>query len=260
MGEAVTSRPIEELMAPMQIELLKNPARAFHASAPAVVTPMEMLNRALEQGADIGLLEKLMALQERWEANQAKKAFDAALAAAKGEIPTIVRNAKGHNDKMYADFSAIAKAIDPILGTHGLSYRFRTQQADRIVVTCILSHKDGHAEETTLAGPADTTGNKNAIQAIGSTLTYLQRYTLVQMLGLAAAADDDGKRSGAGSAVDDDQLEQLHKALLSIQGDEAKFCQMFKIENLSDLPASKFKEAVDTIRTVGRKKANKDIA
>jgi len=157
------------------------------------VTPMEMLNTALTRGADVTVLEKLMGLHERWEANQARKAFDAAIAAAKGEIGPIVRNATGHNEKRYADFAAIARTVDPVLTKHGLTYRFRTEQTDRINVTCILSHKGGHSETTTLSGPPDTSGGKNAIQSIGSTLTYLQRYSLVQMLGLAASNDDDGR-------------------------------------------------------------------
>jgi hypothetical protein len=162
-------------------------------SALVPVTPMDMLNRAVSSGASLDMVEKLMTLQERWEGNQARKAFDEAIAAAKAQIPPIERNATGHNNKRYANFAAIATVVDPILSQHGLSYRFRTTQTDKISVTCILSHKAGHSEETTLAGPADSSGNKNAIQAIGSTLTYLQRYSLVQMLGLAAAADDDGK-------------------------------------------------------------------
>src|SRR3984885_1337196 len=144
------------------------------------VTPMALLDRALSSGADVTLIERLMGLQERWEANQACKSFDAAIADAKALIPPIERNATGHNSKRYANFAAIATVVDPILSAHGLSYRFRTTQSDKISVTCILSHKAGHSEETTLAGPADTSGNKNAIQAIGSTLTYLQRYSLVQ--------------------------------------------------------------------------------
>ena len=83
------------------------------------------------------------------------------------------------------------------MAAHGLSYRFRTIQDGAIKVTCILSHKSGHSEENTLSGPADASGSKNAIQAIGSTLTYLQRYTLTQALGLAASDDDDGRSAEA---------------------------------------------------------------
>jgi len=157
------------------------------------INPMQMVQQALASGAGIEVLTKLMDLQERWEKTQARKDFDEAIAAAKAQIKPVARNKKGHNDKRYADFAAYAREVDPILADHGLSYRFRTDQDDRIKVTCILSHKSGHSETNTLAGPADSSGSKNAIQAIGSTLTYLQRYTLTQALGLAASDDDDGR-------------------------------------------------------------------
>ena len=218
----------------------------------SVMTPMDMIQRAVESGADIDMLEKLMALQERWESSQARKAFDEAVAAVKAEIPPIERNAKGHNDKRYADFSAIARVVDPILGQHGLSYRFRTSQTDRISVTCILSHKSGHSEETTLCGPADTSGNKNAIQAIGSTLTYLQRYSLVQMLGLAASSDDDGKSAASGETINEEQIGTLTELLDSVGADKARFLRFFKIDTLSALPSKRFQEAVTMLNAKAR--------
>jgi hypothetical protein len=216
------------------------------------VTPLDMLNRAVLAGADIAMIEKLMALHERWDANQARKAFDEAVAAAKRDIPPITRNVTGHNAKKYADFAAIAKVVDPIIGAHGLSYRFRTTQTDRISVTCILSHKAGHAEETTLSGPADTSGNKNAIQAIGSTLTYLQRYSLVQMLGLAAGNDDDGKAAGDGEKITEQQAEEIaDKCAAVADGFDTSFCNYFGIDKISDLPVKDYQRAIIAI---GKKK------
>lgn len=207
------------------------------------VTPMDMLNRAVESGAGLEMVEKLMSLQERWETGQARKAFDRAIAAAKAKITPIQRNAKGHNDKRYADFAAIAKVVDPILSEHGLSYRFRTAQSDRISVTCILSHEDGHSEETTLSGPADASGSKNAIQAIGSTLTYLQRYSLVQMLGLAASNDDDGKAAGAGGNISEDQAAELIALADEVGADKRAFCEYFRIDGIAMMPTKDFDRA-----------------
>jgi hypothetical protein len=169
--------------------------------APALV-PIDLVHRAITSGADVVVLEKLMALQERWEANQARKAFDNAIAAAKAEIPEIpktrrvdFKSSKGHTQYSYEDLAEIAKAIGQPLGRQGLSYRFRTASSapDHIAVTCIISHRDGYSEETTLSGSPDASGNKNSIQAIGSAITYLQRYTLKAALGLAASNDDDGQ-------------------------------------------------------------------
>jgi len=211
------------------------------------VTPLDMLNRAVLAGADIAMIEKLMALHERWDANQARKAFDEAVAAAKRDIPPITRNVQGHNAKRYADFAAIARVVDPIIGAHGLSYRFRTTQNDRISVTCILSHKAGHSEETTLSGPADTSGSKNAIQAIGSTLTYLQRYSLVQMLGLAAAADDDGKASApvdetppAPGSITEQQEDNIRDLLEAKSVSLAAFLNWVKQKRICDIPADQY--------------------
>jgi hypothetical protein len=209
------------------------------------VTPMDMLNRAVSSGADIDMIEKLMNLHERWETSQARKAFDEAVAAAKKEIPPITRNATGHNSKKYADFAAIAKVIDPIIGKHGLSYRFRTTQNGTIAVTCILSHKAGHSEETTLCGPADKTGSKNDIQAIGSTLTYLQRYSLVQMLGLAASNDDDGKAGGNVKTITQEQADALRDLIETVGANREAFLNWAKkrfpaLERFEDIPAADF--------------------
>jgi hypothetical protein len=189
----------------------------------------------------------------RMRDDAARKAFDEAVSEAKAEIKPIVRNAKGHNDKRYADFSAIAKAVDPVLGKHGLSYRFRSEQTDRITVTCRLAHKAGHAEETSLTGPPDTSGNKNAIQAIGSTLSYLQRYSLVLMLGLAASNDDDGT---AAAGVDDGPIsEDLVQELIIIAdevgADKAKFCKFYKIDSLADIRVSQFQAAKKALLAKG---------
>jgi len=154
----------------------------------------------------VDVLERLLALQERWEATQARKAFDSAMAALRADLPTIVKRqavdfptAKGRTSYRYEDLSAVTEAVSPAMAQHGLSFRWQTDSTvpGAIAVTCIVSHAGGHAERTTLSCKADDTGNKNDIQAIGSAVTYLQRYTLKAALGIAAAADDDGRSRAA---------------------------------------------------------------
>ena len=222
-------------------------------TALAVATPMTMLAQAVERGMAPETIDKLMALAERWDKTQARKAFDIAIAAAKVEIPVIGKNATGHNSKKYADFAAIARVVDPIIGKHGLSYRFRTVQTDKISVTCVLSHEAGHCEETTLSGPSDTTGNKNAIQAIGSTLTYLQRYSLVQALGLAAAEDDDG-RSGGVKTIAADEMQNI-RDIIAVIGDatvEARLLRWLKVDKIEHIPLDRYEDAVENLKKVKR--------
>jgi hypothetical protein len=224
-------------------------------SLPTAVTPLAMLSQAVERGADVAVLEKLMALHERWEANQARKAFDAAIVAAKGEIPAIVKDqvvdfpskrdeSKKTNYK-HESFAKIAKVVDPILNKHGLSYRFRTrQEAKRLSVTCILSHVDGHSEETTLQADEDHTGNKNSIQAIGSTVQYLMRYTLKPALGLSVTNDDDGRAAGNPDVITDEQADTIRDLLTRTNANIDAFLAMLKVECIPDIPAARYDYAI----------------
>src|SRR5690606_34003987 len=108
------------------------------------VTPMQMLQIAVERGADIAQLEKLMDLHERWQAKQARQAFEEAISAAKAEIKPIAKKrevdfttAKGRTSYMYEDMALIASEVDPILSKYGLSYRYRSKQdGNKLTVTC----------------------------------------------------------------------------------------------------------------------------
>lgn len=220
------------------------------------ITPMTMLDRAVSTGAPIETLEKLMGLQERWEANQARKAFDAAMAAAKAEIPTIGKNrevdftsSKGRTHYRHEDLSEIARVVTPILARHGLSYRYRTASPvnEPVTVTCIISHRDGHSEENTLSAGRDDSGNKNHIQGVGSTITYLQRYTLKAALGLAASDDDDAKRAEEPGPISSEQLTALRSLAEDVGADLARFCTYLRIEALPDLPANKFDSAMKAL-------------
>lgn len=234
--------------------------RAVVSNVPArtqALTPMEMLSRAVENGQSIDVLDKLMGLQERYEANLGRKAFDAAISDAKSEIKPVTKNREGHNKKRYADLSAYVKEVDPILAKYGLSYRFRTSQNNAIQVTCILAHRDGHSEETTLSAAADTTGNKNSIQAIGSTLSYLQRYTLCAALGLAAEEDDDGQSSSGDEPISAEQLAAIQKKADETGADIPRLCKYFKIDALPDIRKSEYANVIAAIDAAAKKKATK---
>jgi uncharacterized protein YyaL (SSP411 family) len=222
----------------------------------AVITPMEMLDKAITSGAGIDMIEKLMTLQERWEANQARKAFDNAMAAAKAEIPNITKNrevdftsAKGRTNYRYEDLGEIARVVSPILAKHGLSYRYRTTSVvnEPVTVTCIVSHRDGHFEENTLCAGRDDSGNKNSIQAIGSTSTYLQRMTLKAALGLAVSNDDDGKQADSAGTITLEQVEKLVALADEVGADKEAFCRYFRVNGFADIPTKDFDRAVSAL-------------
>ncbi len=220
------------------------------------VTPFAMLCQAVARSADAPTLERLIALHERWQGHAMRQAFETALAAARADIPVITKNREivqpGRGSYRYEDLAEIARTIGPALASHRLSYRFRTKtQGTNVTVACIVSHGDGYHEENALTAPIDESGGKNTIQAIGSTLTYLQRMTLKAALGLAATDDDDGRRSGAAAVIDAEQESELNRVIAEAGADEANLLRVFKIDRVADLPAARFQQACDLVHAKG---------
>lgn len=234
---------------------------------PGAVTPMAMIDRALASNATPETLERLLALQERWEASQARKAFDGAMSAAKAEIPIISKNrvvdftsAKGRTHYKHEDLAEIARTVNPILGKHGLSYRFRTSSVanEPVSVTCIVSHRLGYFEENTLTGPRDDSGNKNSLQQVGSTLTYLQRMTLKAALGLAAAEDDDAKHAGDtenDGPITEDQAKTIRTLIEETETDIQKFCELMRVDSVPELAASQYDRVIKSLEAKKRRVA-----
>lgn len=193
------------------------------APAPANFTPMTLVSLALQQGADLDRLERLMAMQERHEANEARKAFHEALAAFKANPPQILKDKlvsfegqKGKTEYKHATLGSVAAAVGASLAAFGLSHRWTVEQLDggMIRVTCLLSHALGHTESVSLQATADDSGGKNKVQAIGSTVTYLERYTLLAATGVAAMEQDmDGRAPPAADAGPQELPEELAAAV-----------------------------------------------
>ncbi len=157
-------------------------------------SPANFIEMAIKSNAGIEQLERLMALEERWEKNQAYKAYLEAMTAFQSECPPIPKTKKvAYKEVKYrfAPLDVIATTIQPALKNNGLSYRWEYQdENDKIVCYCIVSHVQGHSERSRMQTEKDMSGSKNDIQAIGSARTYLQRYTLISALGLTTTDED----------------------------------------------------------------------
>lgn len=165
-------------------------------------TPSQLIDYAIRSNAGIEQLQQLFDLQLRHEANEARKAYVAAMVEFKKNPPEIFKTSHvkfGTTEYMHATLGDVAAITAAALAEHGISHRWDTEQADngKIKVTCILTHALGHSERTELASGADKSGGKNDIQAIASTVSYMQRYTLLAAAGLATKdMDDDGRKHG----------------------------------------------------------------
>jgi hypothetical protein len=217
-------------------------AKTQSAEIAAIQTPDNLLAIAVQNGADVDQLSKLMDLKERFDAAEAKKAFFHALTEFQSNMPAIKRtstvkfNSTAYN---FASLGAIAEQIRSTLKDCGLSYRFAQNHENGIQVTCIVTHVDGHSESTSMTAGADTSGQKNAIQGIGSTVTYLQRYTLISALGLTTADEDvDAKVAIAtGQTLDINQITLIENLLQTQKRDLNKFLNWIGVSRLKDVPS-----------------------
>ena len=212
-------------------------------------SPAEMIKLAMAGGADLDQLEKLLNLQERWEAGEARKAYNRAMSAFKENPPHIEKDkkvgystVKGKVGYSHASLANIVEKITSELSKHGLSASWKTKQNGAISVTCVITHVMGHSEEVTLTADADMTGAKNSIQALGSTITYLQRYTILAATGLATAdMDNDGVTEE--EKIDENKLKILQDLIKEIAVDEAQFLTYMAVEKVEDIPMSGYSKA-----------------
>jgi len=230
------------------------------SEANRVPVPADLLHLALSKGAGIEQLEKLLALQERYEANEARKAYVVAMAAFKASPPKITKDRHvsfGKTEYDHASLANVTESINSSLSKHGLSAAWKTDQEGQLIkVTCCITHVLGHQECTSISSAADNSGGKNAIQAIGSAVSYLQRYTLLALTGLATHdMDNDGiSPNGENFAelITEGQITSLSKILIETgyNPDEKLLAlaeKVYHINSISHLPASKFQEALKRV-------------
>jgi len=159
---------------------------------------IEVISRAAsDPQVDVEKLERLMSMHERIMERQAAADYNAAMAAMQTDIPSIAERGRTNNGR-YATLEDIVDTVRPIMQRHGfaVSFRVNTQQG-AVEITGVLMHRGGHREETTMMLPTDTSGNKNAVQAFGSSVSYGKRYVLCSLLNITTRGEDDDGNSAA---------------------------------------------------------------
>ena len=243
-------------------------------SNPRAVTPSgapdpnlaALIAAARDSTVDVAKLERIMAMVKDREEDNRKRAFYAALALAKGEFGQIIKkrlvdyehkDKSGRTSYRYEELADVSAVVDPILSKHGLSYRHRAiQNGDKITVTCILSHAEGYSEENSLEGFKDASGQKNPNQAIASTITYLQRYSLKEALGIGAGRDDDAGGFDDPLITPDDVV-YIEQLIADTGSDLEKLLKTVGAESVVDMRASQFKQAAWLLETVKRRDKKK---
>lgn len=234
---------------------------------------------ARDPSVDLDKMERLFAMHERVLERSAREAFARAFSEMVPHLPVInrtggitvySRDARDHAAKNngeyppgarpiqntpYATMDDILEGVNPILAAHGFSIRFEyetvpTGDSFRVRTRGILLHREGHSEKAeTPPLLQDSSGSKNGVQGVGSSMTYGRRYALRALLPIVSHApqdrDDDGRAAGSGSTITAEQEETLRREIMDTDASLPKFLSGFGIETLADLPAKRFQEAMN---------------
>lgn len=218
---------------------------------------------------DMAVIEKMLDMQERILAKQAEMAFNRDFAAMAQEIPVIAETSsidysdRNGNTRItpYAALETIDAVIRPILSKFGFATSFRVEHPTQasVMVTCVLMHRDGHRETTSMTLNADTSGSKNAVQALGSSVSYGKRYTLSAMLNITTAKEDDNGFAARPfcplTSEQSQMISGLHSRLDSFR-QQLFFEQFGSLENINKSQFAKAQAALNKLIKQGNGNAN----
>jgi hypothetical protein len=256
------------------------PSQASGAPDPILA----MIERAArDPEVNVDKFERLMNMRRSLEAERASITFAEAFAELGPDLPTIDRNgrivvySKSDREKPggvpadaepiqrtpYATLDDILEALRGPLAKHGFSIRFAHENTadNRLITTAILRHRTGHEERaTTPPLQHDSSGSKNNVQAVGSSLTYGRRYALMAVLPIVSHApqdaDDDGRAAGS-ALIDADQLAQVQQLLADTKSNEGVFFLTIGCAGFGDMTVRQWKRAIGLLEEKKRRAARK---
>ena len=115
----------------------------------------------------------------------------AALSKFQGEVLNAHKDKQGYNYS-YADLANVLDTVRPIMAKNGLSVSQMPVAAsdNKIALKTILLHESGQYIESIYELPIAGGAKMSVAQAAGSTITYMRRYALAAVLGIAQDDDD----------------------------------------------------------------------
>lgn len=178
-----------------QIEIKELPQR--HVKPSKKESNIEqMLMLVIDKGLPIETLQKLLDMRKELRAEAAEEAYTEALAAFQAECPVIDKGKgvefSGKKQYSYATFDMIIRAVQGLLGKHGLSYSFKLEEVPTgIKATCILKHKMGHSETSEFVADMKGTNMMSNAQIAASKSTFAKRYAFCNVTGIVTGEEDD---------------------------------------------------------------------
>lgn len=246
------------------LPLVEHEPTGSQLAKPETASVAQMLHALIEKGdpeKNIGVVERLIALQERQDAKHAERMFAQAFHALQSETPGIeatvpVPDKHGNVRYYFAAYENIMAQVQPLLVKHGFSVTFDSEfKEDRLVMRCTLLHVGGHSRTTTQYMRTSAPYGANDSQADGATTTMAKLYALCSALNIVIERDSDARNEG--DPVSFEQAATLKEMVKEARADEKKFLAYAGAATYEEIGANRyqqlFRELQDRIDNPTRK-------
>ena len=214
------------------------------------------IQQAVADGRDADTVSKLLDSVERVMDRKAKAEYFSAFQRAQGQMkPVGVRGMNNHTRQPFPLLEDLQAMAGPVLAENGFRMSFWSDMSPKgdgwVRVMVKVSHVGGYEEIYSTDLPEDREGaqgksNKSAVQAIGSTETYGQRYLYTKVWNIPISRnplDDDGE-TAAVELIDENQAANLRALLDEVKADEAAMLKYFKIKSIDSMAKAQFPLAI----------------
>lgn len=210
---------------------------------------------AINPDIDVTKMMALLDMQERIIAKNAESAFNEAMTRLQSLMPRITKDGNiefvdsknNHRKTPFATYENIDKAIRPLMIQEGFSISFNSEWGESgALIHATLSHKDGHSRSASIRLPLDSSGSKNSLQAMGSTISYGKRYLVTMMLNIVTEGEDnDG--DGAHDFVTTEQAAEIDTLIRETKSNRKKFLEYVKAEDVQKILAADYQKAITAL-------------
>lgn len=245
----MTATQIAEIQ-PQQVAVMQEPQNISGSMLTMIATA------ASNPNVDVDKMQALLDMQMKMMDRQGEIEFSQAMARL--NFPVIHHKAAiKHGGKListYARYEDIDAIIRPIYSAQGFSVSFNSRKNENgtITYTGRLSHAGGFSQTAEMDLPADSSGAKNAIQALGSTISYAKRYLVSMLLNITTTGDDDDGE-GATETVDTEQAATIDTLIRASKTDRPKFLHYMGVADVRDIRAADYAKAINALNAKQKK-------
>lgn len=246
------------------------------AELPApTVTPLHLVDKAIEKGISPDQLGKLIELAETWRKSRAAESWAVAMNRVQAEAPVVVKDADNQQTKSrYARLESVNRLLIPVYARHGFSLCFGEEDCPKdgwTRILCDVTHKDGHSRRYHKDWPPEGLGIKGQpmmtqTHATGSTISYARRYLTCLIFNVTIANEDQDGNSPPAGDITREQHDEL-RLLLDVLADLghpaelSRFCKIYGADALAKIPALNFDKAKDALlKAIAKKRRERETS